>query len=251
LGVDTPVLRILLQMLEFHGEAIDGNAVATAWLGALPLTADELEAAVAHEQLVRLVEASDPRYAPVCSVLAQHCSRNSLDALPEAGAGICCGMTAPRSSRSSHSAVEMQRHTPAISHSWASVAVSLHRILGEQNANLPRILGILAVVLARGTDLASEDTLRRMVTLLQHMRQGLPPQVQGTPHRNALELAVRCCAAVQHATHWGAFSVGRSFGTNVVESVCRALQVFQDLVNQLDQKQQATLQSVLAGQAPS
>lgn len=53
----------------------------------------------------------------------------------------------------------------------------LCRILGEQNANLPRILGILAVVLARGTDLASQDTLRRMGTLLQHMRQGLPPQV--------------------------------------------------------------------------
>ena len=48
-------------MLEFHGEAVDGKAVAAAWLGALPLTADELEAAVAHEQLVRLVEASDPR----------------------------------------------------------------------------------------------------------------------------------------------------------------------------------------------
>ena len=53
----------------------------------------------------------------------------------------------------------------------------MHRILGEQNSNLPRILGILAVVLARGTDLASDDTLRRMGILLQHMRQGLPPQV--------------------------------------------------------------------------
>lgn len=59
-----------LQMLEFHGGAVDGKAVAAAWLGALPLTADELEAAVAHEQLVRLVEASDPRWA-ACPVL--HC----------------------------------------------------------------------------------------------------------------------------------------------------------------------------------
>lgn len=42
---------------------MDGKAVATAWLGALPLRADDVEAAVAHEQLVRLVEASDPRCA--------------------------------------------------------------------------------------------------------------------------------------------------------------------------------------------
>lgn len=49
------------QMLEFHADAVDGKAVAAAWLGALPLMADEMEANVAHEQLVRMVEASDPR----------------------------------------------------------------------------------------------------------------------------------------------------------------------------------------------
>ena len=53
------------------------------------------------------------------------------------------------------------------------------RVLGEQHANLPRILGILADVLVRGTDLANEDTLRRMIALLQHMRSSLPAQVRG------------------------------------------------------------------------
>ena len=38
--------------------------------------------------------------------------------------------------------------------------------------------------------------------------------------------------------------------TMSTSSAC-ALQVFQELVQQMDQKQQATLQSVLAGQAPS
>ncbi len=69
--------------------------------------------------------------------------------------------------------------------------VPIHRILGEQNANLPRILGVLAAVLARGTDLAGEDTLRRMVTLLQHMRSGLPPQVRHVSLGPAPRLA-RC-----------------------------------------------------------
>ena len=53
----------LAQILEFHADGLgDGKAVAAAWLGALPLSADEAEATVAHEQLVRLVEASDPRW---------------------------------------------------------------------------------------------------------------------------------------------------------------------------------------------
>ena len=52
-----------MQVLEYHGEAaVDGPTVAQAWLSCLPLTVDEVEAAVAHEQLVRLVEKSDPRW---------------------------------------------------------------------------------------------------------------------------------------------------------------------------------------------
>lgn len=49
------------QVLEFQADAVDGKAVAATWLAALPLTTDELEGTVAHEQLVRLLEASDPR----------------------------------------------------------------------------------------------------------------------------------------------------------------------------------------------
>ena len=56
-----------VQLLEFHGDAVDGAAVAGAWLSCLPLTVDEVEARVAHEQLVRTVEQSDPRRAPELS----------------------------------------------------------------------------------------------------------------------------------------------------------------------------------------
>ena len=49
-------------MLEFHSGVVDSKLLATTWLPALPLESDEAEATVAHEQLVRLVEASDPRW---------------------------------------------------------------------------------------------------------------------------------------------------------------------------------------------
>uniref|UniRef100_A0A7R9V0M6 TOG domain-containing protein n=1 Tax=Chlamydomonas euryale TaxID=1486919 RepID=A0A7R9V0M6_9CHLO len=49
------------KILEFHSDAVDAAAVAAAWLGALPLTADHVEAQSQHELLVRLLEARDPR----------------------------------------------------------------------------------------------------------------------------------------------------------------------------------------------
>ncbi len=52
------------QVLEFHSEAVDSNLLGGTWLPALPLDSDEAEAAVAHEQLVRLVEGSDPMSPP-------------------------------------------------------------------------------------------------------------------------------------------------------------------------------------------
>lgn len=58
------------KILEFHGEAVDAAAVAGAWLGALPLTADAVEGVVQHELLVRLLEAQDPRVlGPVSSAV--------------------------------------------------------------------------------------------------------------------------------------------------------------------------------------
>ena len=54
-----------MQVLEFGAgdSAVGGPGVAQAWLSCLPLTVDEIEARVAHDQLVRLVERSDPRSA--------------------------------------------------------------------------------------------------------------------------------------------------------------------------------------------
>lgn len=52
------------QVLEFHSDVADGKLLGSVWLPQLPLEADEAEASVAHEQLVRLVEASDPRSVP-------------------------------------------------------------------------------------------------------------------------------------------------------------------------------------------
>jgi len=49
------------RVLERHGDAVDGAAIGSAWLAALPLVEDKVEARATHAQLVRLVEASDAR----------------------------------------------------------------------------------------------------------------------------------------------------------------------------------------------
>jgi len=126
------------KVLEFHSDVADGKLLGSVWLPQLPLEADEAEASVAHEQLVRLVEASDPR------------------------------------------------------------------ILGDANSNLASILRVFVAVLARRTDLASETTLRRMVTLVQQMRTALPPQVfeglvgQMTPKQQATLQSVLAEASAQN-----------------------------------------------------
>ena len=54
-------MAALGRVLERHGDTVDGAAVASAWLSALPLVEDRVEARATHAQLVRLVEASDAR----------------------------------------------------------------------------------------------------------------------------------------------------------------------------------------------
>lgn len=50
----------------------------------------------------------------------------------------------------------------------------LCRILGAQNANLPKITGALALVLGRGSDLARPEDLERMAVLLRQLQQAIP-----------------------------------------------------------------------------
>ena len=53
----------------------------------------------------------------------------------------------------------------------------MHRILGEGNKNLGKIVSVLAVVLSRGNSLVEADVAAKMVTLLNQMQSSLPPQV--------------------------------------------------------------------------
>ncbi|KAG1673229.1 hypothetical protein FOA52_013109 [Chlamydomonas sp. UWO 241] len=48
------------KILEYHSDVIDSAAVAAAWLAALPLTADHVEAQGQHALLMRLLEAREP-----------------------------------------------------------------------------------------------------------------------------------------------------------------------------------------------
>jgi hypothetical protein len=63
------------KILEHHADVVDGASVSAAWLGALPLTADHVEAQGQHALLVRLLEARDPHVSSalpkVASVLVR------------------------------------------------------------------------------------------------------------------------------------------------------------------------------------
>ena len=48
------------KVIEFRRESISDPSIVQAWLGALPLFEDTTEAAIAHAQLLRRVEANDP-----------------------------------------------------------------------------------------------------------------------------------------------------------------------------------------------
>lgn len=51
------------QILEVHGGDAEASMLSRVWLPQLPLEVDDVEATSAHEQLVRMVEASDTRCA--------------------------------------------------------------------------------------------------------------------------------------------------------------------------------------------
>ncbi|CAA7399284.1 unnamed protein product [Spirodela intermedia] len=50
-------------------------------------------------------------------------------------------------------------------------------LLGPNNQNLPKIVGVFTEVLCGGKDLATEQTTSRMVSLLRQLQQTLPPAV--------------------------------------------------------------------------
>ena len=49
------------KVLQFRRDCVEGTPLVATWLNALPIRHDLAEAHVAHAQLVRFVEASDPR----------------------------------------------------------------------------------------------------------------------------------------------------------------------------------------------
>jgi hypothetical protein len=51
------------------------------------------------------------------------------------------------------------------------------RVLGENNANLPKIVQVLVGVLAKGDALIKPDAAQQAALLLQQMQAALPPDV--------------------------------------------------------------------------
>ena len=62
-------------------------------------------------------------------------------------------------------------------HLQAFTSDSACRILGSGNTNLPKVAAILMKVVARGTDLAEEDTLAKAAALLRQLQSTLPAEV--------------------------------------------------------------------------
>jgi hypothetical protein len=56
-----------------------------------------------------------------------------------------------------------------------SVCRSDADILGPHSQYLPKIVSIFAEVLCNGTELATDETTKRMVNLLRRFQQTLPP----------------------------------------------------------------------------
>uniref|UniRef100_A0A7N0ZTG6 Importin N-terminal domain-containing protein n=1 Tax=Kalanchoe fedtschenkoi TaxID=63787 RepID=A0A7N0ZTG6_KALFE len=50
-------------------------------------------------------------------------------------------------------------------------------LFGDQNQNLPKIITVIAEVILAGKDLATEQTLSRMINVLRQIQQRLPPAV--------------------------------------------------------------------------
>lgn len=99
------------RILEFHADAVDAAAVTGAWLNALPLTGDAVEAVSQHALLVRLLEARDAR------------------------------------------------------------------LLGANNAHLPKIVAVAVVVLGHGTRLIAGDVGLRLAQQLHQLQGSVPGEV--------------------------------------------------------------------------
>lgn len=54
-------ISALGSLLQHHSDVLDGEAVAAAWVGALPIKGDAVEAVRAHAQLVAMLESQDVR----------------------------------------------------------------------------------------------------------------------------------------------------------------------------------------------
>lgn len=69
-------IAALGRVLEHHGGAIEESAAAQSWnvwVSSLPVVEDKVEARYVHAQLVRHVEASDPRWATCLARLPAVC----------------------------------------------------------------------------------------------------------------------------------------------------------------------------------
>ena len=80
------------KVLEHCGDCADGATLGETWVGALPLTADVVEARIVHEQLVRFVETSDRRFGRFLLLL--HVPLSFTPAGNECRAGFCKGLAA-------------------------------------------------------------------------------------------------------------------------------------------------------------
>jgi hypothetical protein len=163
-------IAALGKIVAHHADSIDNAAVPAAWLGALPLKGDAVEAQSQHELLVKLVSAQDARilgegnaHLPkILSVFVQvgRCPRRLL-----AAAGGCCRCVWKGCACGS---VDMCHGAGA--QPPADSRPPPHPTPPHTAHPPPQVLG-------RGTELVSEEVGRQMVALLQQLQASVPQQL--------------------------------------------------------------------------
>jgi hypothetical protein len=150
------------RILEHHGDAVDGAAVAAAWVAALPLKADTVEALPMHDLLVRLLEvgARAGRGPWLCTCLARCTQQPARRTQP-----LCAALSATLS------ATRLKACLPPCLQARDA------RVLGAGNQAVPHLVGAMVAVLGRGTKLVAGDVGLRMAALLQQLQAAVPAEV--------------------------------------------------------------------------
>jgi hypothetical protein len=148
-----------------HADSIDNAAVPTAWLGALPLKGDAVEAAAQHELLVKLVAGQDAR------ILGE--GNAHLPKIVSVFVQVRAAAWRPRW----RGWLLLQAAAGEAVHGGAWTCAKAQPLGAGAPADLTPPCPPPLQVLGRGTELVSAEVGLQMVALLQQLQASVPQQL--------------------------------------------------------------------------